>query len=162
MWENKSGAGADPHPVWTWQSLIYKISSATLMLNVRIIWLNSFPDGYSFYVGYVCNHCHHMNQNCRLMMGLTSHIFCVYDAFSSYFISFYSMTSLAMIVLGPGHLVCALFHSPLKILLVVSVAQNLLVVSVEYLQLVVSVEYFQLIESQHPLVVSVEYFPFVV
>ena len=53
-----------------------------------------------------------------------------------------------MMVLGPGHLVHALFHFPLKILLVVSV---------EYFLLVVSVEYFQLIKSQNPLVVSVEY-----
>ena len=95
-------------------------------------------------------------------MGLTSHISCVYDAFSSYRVSISLMTSLAMIVLGPGHLVHALCHFSLKNPLVVSVAQNLLVVSVDYFPLVVSVEYFQLIDSQNPLVLSVEYFPFVV
>ena len=95
-------------------------------------------------------------------MGLMSHIFCVYDAYSSYRISFSLITSLTIMVLVPVHLVRALFHFPLKILLVVSVAQNLLVMSVNYFTLVVSVEYFQLIESLNMLVVSVEYFLFVV
>ena len=49
------------------------------------------------------------------------------------------MTSLTMMVLGPGHLVCALF--------------NLL-----KFPLIVFVECFQLMESQNPVVVSVEYF----
>ena len=66
------------------------------------------------------------------MMGLTSHLSCVYDAFSSYHIYFSSMMSLTMMVLSWGHLVGALFHSTLKILLRVSVAQNPLVASVEY------------------------------
>ena len=49
-----------------------------------------------------------------------------------------------MMVMGPGHLVRALFHSPLKILLVMWVAENLLVVSGDYFLLVVSVDYFML------------------
>ena len=80
-------------------------------------------------------------------MGLLSHLFYVYEAFSSYRVSFCSMTSLTMMVLGPGHMVRALFHFPLKILLVLSVAQNPLVVSVDYFVLVMSVEYF--IDSSH-------------
>ena len=81
-------------------------------------------------------------------MGLTRHVSCVYDTFSSYRVSFYLissltkmslMTSLTMMVLGPGHLVCALF--------------NLL-----KFPLIVFVECFQLMESQNPVVVSVEYF----
>ena len=62
----------------------------------------------------------------------------------------YLMTSLTMMVLGLGHLVRALFHFPLKILLVVSVEYFTLVVSVEYFLLVMSAEYF-------PLVLSLEY-----
>ena len=92
------------------------------------------------------------------MMGQTSHLFCVYAAFSSYCASFSLMTSLTMMVLGPGHLVCALFNFLLKIMLVVSVAQNPLVVSVDYFPLVASVEHFQLIESENTFFVSVEYF----
>ena len=65
-------------------------------------------------------------------MGLTSHLSCFYDAFSSYRVSFSLISSLAIMVLGPGHMVSALFHYPLKIPLVVGVAQNPLVVSVEY------------------------------
>ena len=49
-----------------------------------------------------------------------------------------------MMVLGPVHLVCAIFHFSLKI------------------PLVLLVEYFQLIESQNQLVMSVEYFLLVV
>ena len=64
-----------------------------------------------------------MNQNRRSMMGLTSHLSCVYDDFSSYRVSFSLMTSLTMMGLGTGHLVRALFNYPLKNLLVVSVAQ---------------------------------------
>ena len=82
-------------------------------------------------------------------MGLTSHLSCVYDAFSSYHVYFSLMASLTMMVLGPGHLVRALFQSSVKILLIVSVAQNWLVVSVDYFTLVVSVEYIQLVEFQN-------------
>ena len=73
MWENKSGAGADPHPFWTWWFLIYMLSSATLPLNVRIIQLDPFSDGYSFYVACVCNHYFQKNQNRCSMMDLTCH-----------------------------------------------------------------------------------------
>ena len=61
------------------------------------------------------------------MMGLTSHLSYVYEFFSSYRVYFSLMTSLKIIGLeaGPGHLVRALFHFTLKILLVVSVAQDL-------------------------------------
>ena len=114
---------------------------------MRIILSDPFSDGSSIYVACVCNHCHLTNQNCHSMMGLTSHLSCVYDIFSYYHASFYSMTILKMMGLGPGHLVCALFYFPLKILLVVSVAQNQLIVSVDYFPLVVSVEFF--IESSH-------------
>ena len=113
MWENKSGAGADPDPFWTcWSSTCwssnYTLLSATLPLNVRILLSDPFSDGSSFYIACVCNHCHRTNQNCRSMMGPTSHLSCVCDAFSSYCVSFSLMTSLTMMVLGPSHLVRAL------------------------------------------------------
>ena len=93
------------------------------------------------------------NQNRRSMMGLTSHLSCVYDTFSSYRVSFSLMTIMTVMVLVMGYLVRALFHFPLEILLVVSV---------EYFPVVASVKYFQLTESQNPLVMAVEYFPLVV
>ena len=99
------------------------LSSATLPLNVQIIWSYSLSNGTSFYVSCVCNHCHRTNQNCRSMMGLTSHLSCFYNAFSSYRVYFSSMTSLTMIVIGTGQLVRAIFLFPLNIPLVVWVAQ---------------------------------------
>ena len=48
MRENKSGAGMDPHPVWTWWFFIYMLSSANLPLNVRIILSDPFSHGSSF------------------------------------------------------------------------------------------------------------------
>ena len=33
-----SGAGADPHPFWTWWSWIYMLTPECFLLNVRIIW----------------------------------------------------------------------------------------------------------------------------
>ena len=77
-----------------------------------------FSDGSYFYVACVCNHCHRTNQNCRSMMVLTILLSCAYDTFSSYHISFSSMTSLTMMVIGPGHPVRTVSHFPLKILLV--------------------------------------------
>ena len=136
----KSGAGADPHPFWTLWSLIYNLSSATFQLIVCIIWSDPFYDGSSFYVACVSNHCHQTNQNCRSMMGLSIHLYCGYNAFSSYRIYFSLMMSLTMIslmtsltamVLGPCYLVSALFCS-LEILLVVPVEYFPLVVSVYY------------------------------
>ena len=115
MWENKSGAGSDPHPFWTWWYLIYTLSSTTFPLNVRIILSDTFYDRSSSYVACVCNHCCRTNQNRRLMMGLTSHLSCVYNTFSYYRVSFSLMTSLTMMGMGPGHLVCALLLFPLKI-----------------------------------------------
>ena len=88
-------------------------------------------------------------------MGLTSHLSCVYDDFSSYRVSFSLMTSLTMMGLGPDHLVRALFHFHLKNPLVVSVAQ--------LGKLVDSQKYFpKLVESQKyfpKLVKSQKYFP---
>ena len=43
IWGNKSGSGADPHPVWTWWSSIYLLLSATFPLNVCIIYRILFP-----------------------------------------------------------------------------------------------------------------------
>ena len=43
------------------------------------------------------------------MKGLTSHLSCAYDTFSSYCVSFSLMTSLTMMVLGLGHMVRAVF-----------------------------------------------------
>ena len=112
-------------------------------------------------------------------MGLTSHPSFFYDAFSFYRVSFSlmmiltmisSMTSLTMIVLGPGYLVRALFHF-MNIPLVVSVGHFHLVESLEYFHLVGSLENFHLAQSMeyfHPvesnpvesnLVESIEYFP---
>ena len=85
--------------------------SADFPLNVRIIWSDPFPNGSYFYVACVCNHCHWTNYNCCSMMGLMSHLSCVYDAFSFYGVSFSLMTSLMMMVLGPGHQVHAIFIS---------------------------------------------------
>ena len=81
------------------------------------------------------------------MMGLTSHLFCVYDALSSYCVYFSLMMSLTMMGLGLGHLVHALFHFPLKILFVVSVAQILSVVSMAQIMLVVSAAKILLVVS---------------
>ena len=126
MWENKPGAGADPHPFWTWWYLIYMLLLATFPLNVRIIWSDTFSDCSSFYVACVSNHCHWTGETHRSKMGLAIHLSCFYDAFSSYHVSFFlvtsltmisSMTSLMMMVLGPGYLVRSLFCF-LKILLV--------------------------------------------
>ena len=58
-------------------------------------------------------------------MGLASHIFCVYDDFSSYRVSFSLMKSLTMMGMGAGNLVCALFQCALEITLVVSVAEDM-------------------------------------
>ena len=62
------------------------------------------------------------NHNSRLIMGLTNYLSCVYDAFSSYRVSFSSITSLTMMVLGSVNLVRALFHFALVIPRAVSVA----------------------------------------
>ena len=82
----------------------------------------------------------------------------------------YLMTSLMMIVLGPGYLVRALFHF-LKNMLVMSVDYFHFVKSLEYFHLVESLEYSHLVESMEyihlvksnlaksNLVESVEYFP---
>ena len=59
------------------------------------------------------------------------------------------MKILQMMVMGPGHLVRALFHFPLKNLLVVTVEYFPLVVSVEYFPLFMSVEYLKLVESEN-------------
>ena len=58
------------------------------------------------------------------MMGLPSHLYCIYNNFSSYSVSFSSMSSLKMIGMGPVHLVYPLFHFVLAIMLVVSVAED--------------------------------------
>ena len=89
MWVNISGAGADPHPFWILWSLSYTLSSGTLPLNVRIIWSDLFSDCSSFYVVYICNNYRRMNQNRRLMMGLTNHLSCISVAFSSYHVFIY-------------------------------------------------------------------------
>ena len=57
--------------------------SATFPLNVRIILLDTFPNGSSSYVACVCNHCCQKNHN-RSIMSLTSPVSCLYDALSSY------------------------------------------------------------------------------
>ena len=57
-----------------------------------------------------------------------------------------SMTSMTMMVLGPGYLVRALSHF-LIILLVVPVDNFNLVQSLEYFHLVDSMEYFHLVKS---------------
>ena len=69
-------------------------------------------------------------------MDLASHLSCVFDAFSSYRVSFSLMTSLRMMCLGPGHQVRALIHF-LKNALVMLVVQIQLVVLVAQLLLVV-------------------------
>ena len=59
------------------------------------------------------------------MMGLTSHLSCISNTFSSYPFSFSLMTILTMMGLGQGHMLRALFHFPLEISLVVSVVEDL-------------------------------------
>ena len=81
MWENKSGVGADPRSFLTWWSFNYTLLSATFPLNMRIIWSDPFSGGSYYYVAFVCNHCHRKNQNICSMMGLTSHLSCVYETF---------------------------------------------------------------------------------
>ena len=103
MWENKSVAGADHDPFWTWRSLFYTLLSETLPLNVRIILSGIFYDCFCFYVVCVCNHYCRMNQNHCSMIDLTIHISCVCDDFSSYLVSFSLVMSLKMMSLGLGH-----------------------------------------------------------
>ena len=69
------------------------------------------------------------------------------------------MKNLTMMVMGPGCLVCALFHFP-KTMFVVSVDYFRLVESLEYFHLVDSLEYFYLVKSLEyfPVVESIEYF----
>ena len=141
LWENKSGAGGDPHPFWTWRSLIYTLLSSILPLNLRIVWSNTFFNNSYFYVSCFCNQCHRTNQNCSLMMGMTCHISCLSHATSYYCISFSLMTILMIMVQGLGHLVRTLYLLLLKFLLVVSASQILLFVRVEYFPIVVSMEY---------------------
>ena len=86
-WGIKSSARADPHQFWTWWSLIYTLFSTTFPFNVRIIWLDPFSDGSSFYVTCVHSHCYRKNQN-RLTMSLRRPVFCVSNSFSSYRFSF--------------------------------------------------------------------------
>ena len=101
------------------------LSSESLPLNARIIWSDPISGRFPSYVACVCNHCRRTNQNRCSMMGMTINISCVYNAFSAYRVYFSLMTSLTIMVLGPVHLLRALFHFPLAILLVVSVAQDL-------------------------------------
>ena len=96
MWENKSGAGADTHPVWTWWFLIYTLLSETLPLNVRIVLLDHFSNRFSSYVVCVCNQCRRKNQN-RSTMSLTSPIPRLSDAFSSYRVYFIWKSGTAII-----------------------------------------------------------------
>ena len=63
------------------------LSSETLPLNVRIILSDPFSDSFYSYAVCVYNHYRKKNQNFRLMMVLTCPVSCVYDAFSSYFVS---------------------------------------------------------------------------
>ena len=108
---------------------------------------------FFFCVVCVCDHCHQKNQNICSKMGLTSHLFDAYEAFSSYCVSFSLMTSLTkvllmkilmMIVLGPGLL------------------ENLdyLVHALVYFSKILSIIFVDchIMESQNPFVVSVEYF----
>ena len=109
---------------------------ATFPLNTRIILLDPFSDGSSFYVVCICNNYCRANQNRLSVMGLTSHISCLSDALPSYRVSFsflywncyYStnyislMMILTMMGLELGPLVNALFYVVLIIPLVVSVA----------------------------------------
>ena len=62
-----------------------------------------------------------MNQNRRSKMGLTSHIYCLSNTFSSYHDYFSLMKIMTAVVLGPGHLVRSHFRFSLKIMLVVAV-----------------------------------------
>ena len=118
---------------------------------MRIIWLDPFSDGSSFYVACVYIHCHPTNQNRRLMMGLTIHFSCVSNTFSPQRIFFYDESGNDGSRSGSSG-TCSFSLS----------SEN----SVDHISgifpLVVSVEYFQLIESQNPLFVLVEYFPLVV
>ena len=82
-WGNKSGAEADPHPVWTQWSLICTLSSATFPLNVGIILSYPFSDDSSFYVACAYIHYRQTNQNC-MTVSLMRPVSCVSDNFSSY------------------------------------------------------------------------------
>ena len=78
MWENKSDVGTDPHPFGTWWFSIYRLLSATLPLTVRIILLDTFSDGSSFFVACVYSHCRQTNQN-RSTTSLTSPVSCFFE-----------------------------------------------------------------------------------
>ena len=120
----KSSAGADTHPFWTWWYLIYTLLSATLLLNVRIIWLDTFSNLFSSYVTCVCNHCHQTNQIRCSMMVLAIHFPCVYDAFLLIAFLFFDDES-ENDESGSWSSGTCTFPFPLKKPLVVSVAQYL-------------------------------------
>ena len=115
--------------------------SATFPLDVHIILLDTFSNGSSFYVAYVCSHCHQKNHN-RLPMNLTRSFSCISEFFSSYrsfYINLLEFLFLTNYIYfdeesydgGSGSIIpgMALFHFALGTLLVVFV--NTLVVSVE-------------------------------
>ena len=91
-----------------------------MTLKLFIILFDTFSDVSSFCVACVCNNCHQKNQNRHSKMGLTSHLSDAYDDFSSYCVSsslllilmkMSLVTSLTMMVLGPGlPPVCAFPH----------------------------------------------------
>ena len=117
--------------------------------------LDPLSDRFPSYVACVYNHCIWMNHNRHLMMGLMSHLSCVYNVFSSYRVYFSLITSLTMMILGPGNMVRTLFHFPMKNPLAVSVAQ--------LGKLVESHKYFPKLVESHKylpnLVDSQKYFP---
>ena len=57
------------------------LSSETFPLNVRIILLDPFSGGSSFYVVCVCGHCCWKNQNLCSMLSLTRPVSCISDVF---------------------------------------------------------------------------------
>ena len=75
------------------------LSSAILPLKLRIIWSGTFSDVSYLCVVYVYNDCPQMNQSHQIhhsRTGLTSHIIYAYDAFSSFYFSFFYVLSLTM------------------------------------------------------------------
>ena len=94
--------------------------SAIFPSKLRLVLSDPFSNDSSFCVVCVCKYCHWKNQNRRSKMGLTSHLsddyntssfYCVSSSLILSLIKMSLMTSVMMMVLGPGSpLVRAFLH----------------------------------------------------
>ena len=99
MWDN--------NPTLEWILINFKPDNIRIIrcrqhflpLNLRIVWLDPFPNVSYLFVVYVCNDYHWTNQNHCLKMGWTIHLSDAYDAFSSS--CFYFSLVLSLMTMNP-------------------------------------------------------------